>query len=59
MRKIDVLIVDDEIDNSDLLQHFIQQYCPSINKIDVANDHETAVEMINKNDYGLLFLDII
>ena len=42
MRKIEVLIVDDEIDNSDLLKHFIEQYCPTISKIEVANDYETA-----------------
>ncbi|MDA8758276.1 response regulator [Flavobacteriaceae bacterium] len=59
MRKIEVLIVDDEIDNSDLLKHFIEQYCPTISKIEVANDYETAVEMIQKNNYDLLFLDIV
>jgi len=29
MRKINVLIVDDEKDNSDLLKHFLTQYCPA------------------------------
>jgi hypothetical protein len=30
MKKLDVLIVDDEIHNSDLLKYFIQEYCPQV-----------------------------
>lgn len=59
MRKIDVLIVDDEIDNSDLLKHFLRKYCPAINDIAVANDFDQAVDLINNNHYDLLFLDIV
>jgi two-component system LytT family response regulator len=59
MRNIDVLIVDDEIDNSNLLKHFLEQYCPSIGQIDTINSKSEAVQMINNNSYDLLFLDII
>ena len=59
MRKIDVLIVEDETDNSELLKHFLEQYCPPVNHIDVANKHSRAAELINNNNYDFFFLDII
>lgn len=58
MRKIDVLIVDDEID-CDLLGHFLRQYCPAVNHIDVAVKYDEAIDLMDNNSYDLFFLDII
>ena len=55
MRKIDVLLVDDEIDNCELLAHFLRKYCPSINQIDVAFKFEEAVDLIYQKSYDLFF----
>ena len=59
MRKIDVLVVDDEIDNCDLLGHFLRQYCPAVNHIDVAVKYDEAIDLMDNNSYDLFFLDII
>lgn len=59
MRKINVLIVDDEKDNSDLLKHFLIQYCPAIDQIDVVNFQAQAADAINNGNHDLLFLDIV
>lgn len=59
MKKLDVLIVDDEIHNSDLLKYFIQEYCPQVWPISEANHYAEAVEMINNGHFDLVFLDII
>ena len=59
MRKIDALIVDDEQDNSDLLEYFLKQNCLVVDRIDIANDLEEAVDKIESHRYDVLFLDII
>lgn len=59
MSKINVLIVEDEKENTELLLHFIKKYCPMIAGIDQADSVKTALDKINNNDYDLLFLDII
>jgi two-component system LytT family response regulator len=59
MRKIDVLIVDDENYNADLLEHFLKQNCPIVDRIDIAYNLEEAVVKIESHRYDILFLDII
>jgi two-component system LytT family response regulator len=59
MRKIDALIVDDEKYNSDLLEHFLKQNCPIVDRIDIAYNLEEAVVKIESHRYDILFLDII
>lgn len=59
MSKINVLIVEDEKENTELLLHFIKKYCPMIAGVDQADNVKSALDKINNNDYDLLFLDII
>jgi len=59
MDKINAIIVDDEINNSDLLAHFLQKYCPLVNCIAIANTKKDAINLINTHKPSLLFLDIM
>jgi len=45
--------------NADLLAHFIDKYCPSIDVSDVAHTKEDAIKAIEKEQPDLLFLDIV
>lgn len=59
MEKINAFIVDDEVDNIKLLEHFIKKNCPMIELIGSALSFEESVEQIDKLKPELLFLDIV
>ena len=59
MNTIKTIIVEDELNNAKLLEHFITKYCPEIELIDNFKTKKAAVRSIKKNKPQLLFLDII
>lgn len=59
MNKVTAIVIDDEINNLDLLVHFINQYCPQLNIIGKAITKNEGVALINKLKPQLLFLDIM
>lgn len=58
MEKFSSLIVEDNRKASDLLKNKLKKYCPSLNVIDQASQLDEAKELVTKNEYQLLFLDI-
>lgn len=59
MQKVSAIVVDDEINNRDLLIHFIEKYCPLVNVIASATTKAEAIELITQLKPQLLFLDIV
>tara|TARA_X000000950_G_scaffold37039_1_gene39546 strand:- start:508 stop:1266 length:759 start_codon:yes stop_codon:yes gene_type:complete len=59
MKKVNALAVDDEQNNLDLLLHFVKKYCPEVYLIDTASNKHEALELLKKNQYELVFLDMI
>lgn len=58
MNTIDAVIIDDEVNESELLVHFLEKYCPLINIIGVANTKNGGIDMVNTLQPQVLFLDI-
>jgi two-component system LytT family response regulator len=52
------LLVDDEVNNSELLRYFLDKYCPDVQVIGQAEDLEKAREIYTAEEPALLFLDI-
>lgn len=59
MNTISAVVVDDEINNVELLVHFIKSYCPQIEIIGQATTKAQAQELINNLKPQLVFLDIM
>jgi two-component system LytT family response regulator len=58
MRKLNVIIVDDEEKARSLLRNFILEFCPNLIVVGLAEDVKTAVKLINNNQIDVVFLDI-
>lgn len=56
--QINTIIIDDDLQNLDLLKHFLEKFCPLINIIGQANNIEDSIKLINKVSPDLIFLDI-
>lgn len=52
------IIIDDEIDSLETTELLIENYCPKVSIIGVANDAERGIKMIDKLQPNLVFLDI-
>lgn len=59
MTQVTAVIIDDEINNVDLLVHFINQYCPQINVVGKAITKEEGIALTNQLKPQILFLDIM
>lgn len=59
MQNINAVVIDDEVNNAELLVHFLQKYCPLINIAGVAYTQATASTLIKESQPQLIFLDII
>lgn len=59
MNQINVVLIDDEINNLDLLDHFITKYCPQLNIVGKASTRKEGVILVNDLKPQLLFLDIM
>lgn len=53
------LVVEDEINNLNLLSHFLKKYCPEIELIDTAQTKEDGIALIDELKPELVFLDIV
>ncbi len=58
MDKIKVVIVDDEDNSRDYLSNLLERFCPDVSLIGTASSVANAVELIQKNQPQLVFLDI-
>lgn len=59
MEKITAVIVDDEINNVDLLCHFLTKYCPLIEIVGKSTTKNEGIELVNQLKPKILFLDIM
>ncbi len=55
---IKTILVDDEVNGAESLQILLQQYCKSIQILDVCHSAEMAIQAILKHEPDLVFLDI-
>ncbi len=53
-----VIIVDDIKDNVELLEYFINKYCPSVEIVGKAFNYDEAINLIQTSDFQVVFLDI-
>ncbi|MGB2173561.1 MAG: LytR/AlgR family response regulator transcription factor [Flavobacteriaceae bacterium] len=59
MSNISAIIVDDEIKNNELLNIYLDKYCPIIDVIAVSTSVQEAIPIINDLQPKLIFLDIV
>ena len=52
------IIIEDEINNRELLNHMLEDYISGIDVVDLVQDVEGAIKSIEKYDPDLIFLDI-
>jgi two-component system LytT family response regulator len=55
---IKAVIIDDEVKSRKLLRNLINDYCPEIGIIDMAESVESGVKLVKKTKPDLIFLDI-
>lgn len=53
------ILIEDELNNLNLLSHFLKKYCPEVNLIATGHTKDEGVLLINKLKPDLLFLDIV
>ena len=53
------IIVEDEVNNSELLKYFLNKYCPMLIVVGVADSIQGAKDLIKLKKPDLVFLDII
>ena len=59
MKKYEAVIIDDEIQNLELLKHFLEKYCSSLVKVvGISTEKQNAINLINNLKPAILFLDI-
>ena len=56
--KLRSLIVDDEVHARENLKYLLENYCPEIEIVGMADDEESARECVNKLSPQVIFLDI-
>lgn len=58
MTEVTCIIVDDEVQNQQVLERMIDQFCPSVKLLGKAANIAEAVELIGKTSPNVVFLDI-
>ncbi|MCV6629666.1 MAG: LytTR family DNA-binding domain-containing protein [Flavobacteriaceae bacterium] len=58
MKKLQTLVVDDEKNSRDILQNYIEKYCPQLNFVGSAASIKEAIKFLNSGTIDLVFLDI-
>ncbi|HMS68661.1 MAG TPA: LytTR family DNA-binding domain-containing protein [Saprospiraceae bacterium] len=58
MHPISCLLVEDEVHSQDLLSTIIEEYCPQLRLIGIADSVKTAFSFLQENQVDLIFLDI-
>lgn len=59
MKMFKTVLVDDEKNNLDLLNHFIKKYCKNIEVIASCLTYDHALKVLKKEQPDLVFLDIV
>ena len=59
MNPLKSLIIEDEVNNAELLKHFLSKYCPEIEVLDTCVNKAEALEALSRLKPKLLFLDIV
>ncbi|MCX2681968.1 LytTR family DNA-binding domain-containing protein [Galbibacter sp. EGI 63066] len=60
MEKVKAIVIDDEKASLDILEHFLEKYCPhSVNVVGRSTEIEEGIVLINKLRPELLFMDIM
>lgn len=55
---IDAIIIDDEFKGIEILKILLKKYCPEVNVVGWAEEIDGAIELIDKKQPDLIFLDI-
>ncbi|MBL7775847.1 MAG: response regulator transcription factor [Saprospiraceae bacterium] len=58
MKRINAVIIDDEITAAHTLRGMLAEFCPMVNVIQVANDIESALRIVEQYRPEVVFLDI-
>jgi two-component system LytT family response regulator len=53
------IVVEDELNNLNLLSHFLKKYCPEVDLVASCQTKDEGVELFNQLNPDLLFLDIV
>lgn len=53
------IVVEDELNNLNLLSHFLKKYCPEVDLVASCQTKDEGVELVNQLNPDLLFLDIV
>ncbi|MBT8257987.1 MAG: LytTR family DNA-binding domain-containing protein [Bacteroidia bacterium] len=56
--KLRSIIVEDEETSRDILRNYLDKYCPNVQLLGEAANIEEALELINKHELDLVFLDV-
>lgn len=56
--KLDAILVEDEANSREILRNYIKKYCPKVNLIGEAASIQEGLELIEKHNLDLLFLDV-
>ncbi len=59
MKKISALIVDDDKNNIEILEHYIKKCCPEIKSLDSCSRKQEAIDLLKNKSYDIVFMDII
>jgi two-component system LytT family response regulator len=53
------IVIEDELNNLNLLSHFLKKYCPEVDLIASCQTKDEGVKLVNQLNPDLLFLDIV
>ena len=56
---MNTIVVEDELNNLNLLSHFLKKYCPEVNLIASCQTKDEGAALVNQLNPDLLFLDIV
>lgn len=59
MKKLEVVVVDDEVKSAKLLVHFITTHCPTLQVAGIAHSLNDGIRLINQLRPKVIFLDIV
>lgn len=58
MHEVTCVIVDDELQNREVLNRMIDQFCPSVKVLGTAENVDGAIKLVNEVNPDVIFLDI-
>ena len=58
MNKLKTIVIDDEIDAVNFIRSIVNEYCPKLEVVDVANSADEGAKKIIEKNPDLIFLDV-